>query len=1107
MTTRIVLASVGAGKTKYALNRLVDTLDDYPFVKVWALLASKRQEDAFRERLIGWRADRKVYFNVEFFNFYELYQRLLDMSGQPQRDMSDTARMRILRSVIQDVQVSEGLRVFEGIAHLPGFIRIMADFIFELKQNLIYPEDFQNAVTTDRDRDIALIYTGYQRRLQENNLVDVEGQGWLTTVALREEKELADDIALLLVDGFDQFTEVQAQLLALLADRAEETLITLTTLPGNNNPASARFDRTLSQLQSHFPPEDVEITRLSHASDERHVDLQHLVDNAFLPNATTKLTETDANALMMLEAPDHTSEVGVVLRRVKRLLINTNNNPDDVLIVLRNWERYDKHFSNFAQKYQLPLALHYGQSLTENPVIAAFLDLLQLSERDFRRRDVLDVMRSPYLKIPALTNDKTTLLEQVSQRFTVTRGREQWEDAIKSAWISHTGEDERESDAPLLSQEDAENLYYDVVDFFNWIEPEPQATIADYIQWIEQLLGHETNTLPEDGEAYEVEQGGYTLDVIAAIRDINTQDRIVARDLSALQAFKQVLKDMLTAQELMESLGRYDEQQVEWRIFLTDLLNAIGTASINPRPNRSGRVLVTSATDARGLAHKHVFILGLSEGLFPAPTPEDPLYLDTERERLRDKHNIRLQTQAERAADDGLFYELICLPQESLTLSRPTVQDGKVWIESHLWRAVASVFTDSSQIIAENRIAIGQVVPVHDVASLDEAVIAVSDDLLHTLNDHTPQLPTLYNWLLEAQPAYWKHVRHNRKVEMGRMSPAPYNRYSGRLQSRALIDYVQQSLSDKRVWSASRLNDMGACHFKFFAKHLLKLDALEEPEEGMDVLQRGTLYHAILEKTYERLQQEQRAIIPENLSYAQEILMQVAEVKFKEAPRELGFRADSTWTQEQTLILDGLLTLLRKDFSESKRENPIIKHFGTTPRVPYRFEQAFGFGQDNAVAIDLGDDDGVLHLRGFIDRIDRQGNNLIIMDYKSGSTKIPLREISEGRNFQMMVYMLAAQQLLSGEMTVSGGLFWHISDQKTSGELLLDDEAGQSAINAGITHIKTYLREARAGDFSVAPKRLDEGKCVRYCEFYQLCRIGNTNRFKPHDDARMIPEN
>ena len=135
----------------------------------------------FRQRLIDWRTDRAVYFNVEFFNFYELYEHLLDMNGQPQRDLSDTARQRILRSVIKDVQAGAGLKVFDAIALTPGFIQIMADFIFELKQNRVYPTEFQQACKTDKDRDLAEIYTQYQERVcNAHNLVDVEGQGWLS---------------------------------------------------------------------------------------------------------------------------------------------------------------------------------------------------------------------------------------------------------------------------------------------------------------------------------------------------------------------------------------------------------------------------------------------------------------------------------------------------------------------------------------------------------------------------------------------------------------------------------------------------------------------------------------------------------------------------------------------------------------------------------------------------------------------------------------------------------------------------------------------------------------------------------------------------------------
>ena len=104
-------------------------------------------------------------------------------------------------------------------------------------------------------------------------------------------------------------------------------------------------------------------------------------------------------------------------------------------------------------------------------------------------------------------------------------------------------------------------------------------------------------------------------------------------------------------------------------VFLLELRTAVDNTAIRRSPARNGKVLVTTVTDARGLPHRHVFIPGLSEGMFPVPPPEDPLYLDSERERLA-RNGVRLETQAERAADDGLFYELIGLARATLTLSR-----------------------------------------------------------------------------------------------------------------------------------------------------------------------------------------------------------------------------------------------------------------------------------------------------------------------------------------------------------------------------------------------------------------------------------------------------
>jgi RecB family exonuclease len=133
-------------------------------------------------------------------------------------------------------------------------------------------------------------------------------------------------------------------------------------------------------------------------------------------------------------------------------------------------------------------------------------------------------------------------------------------------------------------------------------------------------------------------------------------------------------------------------------------------------------------------------------------------------------------------------------------------------------------------------------------------------------------------------------------------------------------------------------------------------------------------------------------------------------------------------------------------------------------------------------------------LRGVIDRMDRIRERVVIIDYKSGSTKIPKAHIEQGRNFQMLVYLTAAQALASG---VEGGLFWHISDRATSGDLSPADPV----IDAGAAHIKTMLAAGRAGRFYARANGMEGGKCAHTCDFSQFCRVSLTNQEKADDDA------
>ena len=1035
MPGKILLAPVGAGKTEYVLKQLTTVLNSKPFAKVWILLATKRQEDAFRQRLV--KSGRSVSFNIEFFNFYELYQRLLDLQGNPQRQITELARLRLLRTIITELN----LPIHGKIAETRGLARIMGELIYELKQNRMYPESFREMTQSPREQEIAQIYATYQEYLQKLYLMDREGQGWLAVNALDDEQKFAADVDLLIVDGFDQFNPVQIDVLDGLVQQVSNTLITLTTVPSRENTIGRRFSRTLDALRQIIPE-----TEMITGAVQNQPDIDYLIQSIFLRDAE----KTDnSGGLKFIETPDPASEVGAVLREVKRLLLN-GTSPDEILIALRDWERYRAHFLHYGQKYRLPLALHYGQPLAQNPAMVALVNLLTLHQTGFLRRDVLDVVASPYFNIPGLDISK---LDAVSRRAILIGGRQNWLEAVDYA--THPIQDdygnEKES-SEILTPTEADALYGALITFFNRITPPSEATIEDMIDWLERLIGQDQNSNPDTEDDLPLSDSGY--DMVACIKDGDD----VSRDLAAMQVFKQILRNLLAADELV-TMVKHADQIVTGEKFIEDVLAAIGSTSVDPRPNRAGRVLVTSVNDARGLPHEHMFIIGMSEGIFPAATPEDPLFLDSERTHLN------LETRANQNADDGVFYELICQARHVLTLSRPTHQDGKPWMPSSLWRASLDVFHTPEVY----RLGLGQPIPLGDVATRDELAIAAGRN------------PAAINWLKDD--GYWQRIERGTSVELDRLSTAPHNRYSGTLEAEYLREWVRQELGSDRIWSASQLNDLGVCGFRFFAKRLLKLEALEEPEEGMDAAQLGTLNHAILEKTYQRFIDEHIEISPENLDDALVILRDVAYSQLAAAPQKLGFKETPLWQHEQYTLLRKLEQIIKLDFSAN---SPIINKFGKGKRVPYRLESRFQFN--------LSLDGESIQVRGVIDRIDRIGDELVVVDYKTGGTQIPVKELEAGRNFQMMMYLLAAEAR-EKDVSVKGGTFWHISDQKISGNMMLDDK-GREQIERGKEHLERHLSFAREGDFAVHASKVDEGKCVRYCDLHHFCRMSNTNRRK-----------
>ncbi len=1069
MAGRLHLAPPGADKTAEMLKQLRRvTASRWDLPRIWVLLTSRQQERNFRQRLIDDDTADSVHFNIEFFDFARLHARLLKMASMPLRRLNAAARYGLLRRLLHDMLAAEELRVFHGIADTRGFLTVLARHFDELKQSGVRALSYAAAAQSAKDHELATIYTRYQSLLKDKRLADSAGEGWLALETVQQQPDLVAGCALMLVDGFEQFTRVRAHLLAAMASAIPQLHITLTATNDMGLPRRSAITRR--RLEEAFAAASVPLRIVQiDAHSQSHADLQGLSRAIFSDEPASE----HSSVLHMIAMPSPAKEVRAVLRVVKRRLLD-GARPDDILIVLRGPQHYAKALTAAGREFGLPLLVHAEAPASATPVIASLLDLLGLAPR-FRRRDLLDALRSPYIQ-SGLDTPQIDLLDRISREHKLTGGsRDDWLSIIELARGKAYGADEDEVLTQLTGAQ-ADALAEGLDAFMTAVTPPTIAPTRDYVAWLDGLLGEaprsEVTAADNDDN-----NGEFSLRVRQLARsDESPQSR---RDSRALAGLDAILRGMRAADNVQRLTG--GAEAIEWAQFYGDLAHALEAPLLRNRDrSRRGKVLVTTADEALGLPHAHVFILGLAEGVFPAEMREDPLCLDSERRTWRAR-GIPLDSRVDRGDEQSLFYELLALPQESLTLSRPTFKDGKPWQASHFWGAVKRVYPQQPIESA----GLGAVVMPEYAASEGELMLALASWLSDGESRKPASALRHLAWLRAEMPGTWRRVQLGRAVERGRLSNQPFDNYSGVLSQPHLLAEVARKLGPKRVFSASQLNDYGVCGFRYFAKRLLKLEEFEEPELGADALQLGSLNHAILQHTYEQIAEQGSPINEANRDAALVIFAEVADELLEHAPRAFNFRATAAWQEEKQLIKARLAALIRQDFSA---KSPLAKKDGG-PRHVQELEREF----DNLEIALSGMES--LRVRGLIDRIDRVDGKLVVVDYKTGSKRIPESDLTAGRNVQMLVYLAALQQL-TREDDVAGGLYWHLGSLQASGRIQLEDDEDQAALQSASQTIARNLQQGRSGAFPVHATSIENGKCVRYCEFARLCRRNNTSRYK-----------
>ncbi len=508
-------------------------------------------------------------------------------------------------------------------------------------------------------------------------------------------------------------------------------------------------------------------------------------------------------------------------------------------------------------------------------------------------------------------------------------------------------------------------------------------------------------------------------------------------------------REMLVWNTLVESLDELERPPTEvlsFNAFVRDVRDALDALTVPAAPGRAGVELHTPLS-LYGARYRHIFVMGLAEGIFPRPVQDDPVLDFHERRRLS-ALGIALELPVGAARREKLtFVATLLATAERLTVSYSRLIGNQKGEPSAFFQALGVGATTPPSVVAsleeKRRVRLR---PVYDGGGENdraeardgmdeggvEAFAAGSDNLrLKPRLDGHDLDPVL-------EPA-----SHAWQVELRREGSEPPDEYDGCIGEAVPLD--------GRRFSASQLLAIGQCPFKWFAGYALRLAEADEATTTLAPDQRGNLYHRALQLGLARVN---------GASDVREGLLACLDEAFAEAERDVGVLAIPAWSAQR----DGHLRVLR----QAIRGEDFLRPDAKVIRTESRFD---------------GEWRG-LRVSGLVDRIDRGADGLILVDYKTRSSRPDGAQDRQGKltlDVQLPLYREVAALRLYPSEPVAEAYYYSLTKAESLGSGKGDD----AALAELAERVRGHFRD---GSFPVWPDV--EQKACTYCVFDPVCRHG-----------------
>lgn len=1055
MSIRFILGRSGTGKTRTCLDEIVEEL--VRGEKGPALIWLVPEQATYQiERAVLSHPQIRGFSRLRVLSFDRLCFHLLGQTTGRQ-EMTRIGRRLLLGRVME--QCRERLQVLQASVHHLGMAEALTELVGECQQESCAAAALRTAaeqlpagsVTAYKLQDLAVLVEAYEQAVAQRGhaVIDTGLDMSRARQAVREAAWLHG--SQLWIDGFAGFTQQEWDLLAELLRCSSRVAMALCLDPETLNP-QCRDPLALDPESLFAATEETYVTmaglcdrlevpidppqRLTQTRRFRQPALATL-ESSLYPMQEDRPRDVGTEGITLWAAPHPRAEIDEVARRIEDTVRNHGLRYRDIAVVVPDLAAYQAYVEASFGDAEIPFFLDRPLSLIHHPLVVLLRTALRAVLEGCRTADVLALLKTD---LGPLDRSETDALEHYCR----TVGIEGSDWFVATPWTRGQELDTNLDDT--LPESLRQRIKVPLIRLSRSLAREklgPSEFIRALWRFVTDLK------VPETLAAWTQQRGDtHHGQVLEKVVDLTDQWAAVLGDDACTPA----------------ALASVWEESLQ-------------SLTVTQIPPTLDQVLVGTIERSRHPDVRAVFLVGVTQKLFPVPLNFDTLLTDADRNAAR-KLGLPLRPPQLEVLNQRPYLTYIALTRASefLSLSYPATDTRGAMQEPAL-------------VIAALQALLPTLTVTHTVLQEPEirqatGPILLADRLCQSLQR------------IDAPEVVARAARIAAALTVLKIDPL---RRVGQWLHRALAYANDTTLAAHQpaqlygaclTGSATALETYAACPYRYFAAHVLRL----KPRRPLsfDALDSGDLYHRVLDRLFRDLQNQQQTL--RDLEATP--LRQAVTAAFDAVVSD-----DARW--RHTMERDGhnryLVERLHRVLQDCVRELAAMSRAGRF--TPAATELSFAErGTLPALHRSLPEE-RAFRLEGRIDRVDLCGEgeevHALVFDYKRGSTsaRFDLGRWYHGLSLQTVLYTLVLQEVTLNHQTVN----------RCVGAFLVPVEVPLSSQAFTESVPPTFLRKARglfdgsaAADLDTHPG--NRGSC--YYAFYTKKEEGPYGRMKDSSAAR-----